>query len=215
MSTDLSITHPDIHAYLEKVRPASDPILREMEEYGEQHNFPYIGAQCGRILYALAVISGARRIFELGSGYGYSLYWMAKAMSAGGLVIGTENNPQNVARARAYFSRGGLTERADIRQGDALELFRREKGPFDLVMCDIGKEQYPAALALAKPRLRRGGILIADNILWSGKVADPAVHDPATEGIREFTRLIFADPDLFSTAIPIRDGLSISVKVRA
>jgi caffeoyl-CoA O-methyltransferase len=212
MADTFTITNPDIHVYLEKIRPPSDEILQEMERYAESRRFPYLGPQCALILYALVKISGARRIFELGSGFGYTMYWMAQALPPGGLVIGTDNNPENVALARDFFRRGGLLSRADIRAGDALTLFAAEPGPCDMVVCDIDKESYLDVLDLAKPRLRPGGILIADNILWSGRVLNEVARDPATAAIREFTRRLSADPGWFTTIIPIRDGLSISVK---
>jgi len=209
----MEITQPLIHDYLEVTRPPSDATLRAMEEYGRSQAFPSIGPQCGRLLFALATICGARRIFELGSGYGYSMYWMAKAIPDGGMVIGTDNNPDNRAVAREYFRQGNLLEKTDLRTGDAISLFAAESGPFDMVVCDIDKHQYPGVLELAKPRLRPGGILITDNVLWSGRVLDPAINDASTNGIREFTRRIFADPDFFSVIVPIRDGLSVSVKI--
>ncbi len=208
----MNITHPAIHDYLEQHRPASDPVLREMEEYGRARNFPSLGAQCGRLLYALVAISGAQRVFELGSGYGYSMYWMAKAMRDGGMVIGTDTNPENAASARDYFQQGGLLDRTDLRTGDAVRLFEKESGPFDLVVCDIDKHQYPEVFDLAKRRLRPGGMLVADNILWSGRILEDPGTDKATNGIREFTRLVFSDPSFFSVIIPIRDGMSLSIK---
>jgi predicted O-methyltransferase YrrM len=208
----INITHPTMHQYLEDVRPPSDDILQEMEATAIERGFPYLGAQCSRILYQLAKISGAKRIFELGSGFGYTMYWMAKAVPADGMVIGTDSDPENCAAANDFFRRGRIADRTDIRCGDALQLLAPENGPFDLVYCDIDKESYPEAFEMSKPRLRPGGILIADNVLWSGRIADPSVADDETEAIREFTRRIFADPDFFTTIIPIRDGMSISVK---
>ncbi len=212
MAGTIDITHPSIHSYLDDVRPPSDPILQEMEALARERDFPCFGAQCARILTQLVMISGARRVFELGSGFGYTIYWMAKAMPDDGLVIGTEFDDENVALGNAFFQRGGIAHKTDLRKGDALELFGKEDGPFDLVFCDIDKESYPDAFELAKPCLRPGGLFVADNILWSGRVMDKGDEDSATQGIREFTRRIFADPDFFSTVIPIRDGISISVK---
>lgn len=208
----MNITHPAIHDYLEQNRPLSDPVLREMEGYGRAQNFPSLGAQCGRLLYALVAISGAKRVFELGSGYGYSMYWMAMAMRDGGMVIGTDSNPDNATAAREYFREGGLLGKTDLRTGDAVSIFAAESGPFDLVVCDIDKHQYPEVFELAKRRLRPGGMLVADNVLWSGRILDLAESDRATNGIREFTRLIFSDPGFFSVIIPIRDGISLSIK---
>ena len=212
MGDQFHITNPAIHEYLEQVRPPSDDILQEMEALARERDFPCLGAQCARILYGLVKISGAKRIFEMGSGFGYTMYWMAKAMSDGGMVIGTDNNPENVKEAKEFFRRGGLADRTDIRLGDATELFKAETGPFDMVFCDIEKEQYPNTLELAKQRLRPGGIFAADNILWDGRVLSPDKNDAATKGILEFTRLIFNDPAFFSVVIPVRDGISISIK---
>lgn len=212
MTDDFHITHPDVHAYLERERPPSDDILREMEQLAEERSFPCLGAQCGRILHQLVRMINAERIFEMGSGFGYTMYWMAKAMRPGGVVIGTDSDPTNVATAKDFFRRGGILERTDMRGGDALQVFATEDGPFDLVFCDIDKESYAEALDLVKPRLRVGGLLLADNLLWSGRVTDPSENDSATEAIRDFTRRLFADPGFFTTIIPIRDGMSISIK---
>jgi caffeoyl-CoA O-methyltransferase len=212
MGEKIDITTPAIHQYLEQVRPPSDPVLQEMEKLAIARDFPYFGAQCGRILYALVKMTGAKRVFELGSGFGYTMYWMAKAMEDGGLVIGTENDPKNVARGNEFFERGGLSAKTDLRAGDAIEVLKTEPGPFDLMFCDIDKHQYPQVLELAKERLRPGGILATDNILWSGRVISPDLSDPDTKGIIDFTHLIFNDPDFFSIVLPIRDGVSISIK---
>jgi caffeoyl-CoA O-methyltransferase len=210
-----AITDPGIHSYLEKIRPASDDILREMETLATERNFPCLGAQCARILYQLVLMSGAKRIFELGSGFGYTVYWMAKAMPADGLVIGTDSDPANVAAANEFLRRGGLSEKTDMREGDALTLLAADDGPFDLIYCDIDKESYPEALELSKARLRPGGIFAADNLLWSGRVADPAIDDNETEAIRVFTTKLYDDPDFFTSIIPIRDGMSLSIKTGA
>ncbi|MBI3872525.1 MAG: O-methyltransferase [candidate division Zixibacteria bacterium] len=212
MTDSFSITNPAIHAYLDRVRPPSDEILREMEEHAEARKFPYLGPQCARILHALVKMSGARSIFELGSGFGYTMYWMAKALPARGMVVGTEGDPTNVAAAKEYFRRGGLSNRTDLRCGDALGYLRAEPGPFDMIYCDIDKEGYPDALDLAKPRLRPGGIFVADNLLRSGQVLNDVSRETATVAIQEFTRRLYADPDFFTVIIPIRDGMSISVK---
>lgn len=212
MGNKIDITNPAIHAYLEIVRPPSDPILEEMEALAKEREFPCLGAQCARILHALVKISGARRVFELGSGFGYTMYWMAKAMGDGGIVIGTDNDAGNVKEAKNFFARGGLADKTDIRHGDALELFEKESGPFDMVFCDIEKSQYVEAFHLAKARLRPGGIYAADNLLRDGRVLSPDDADDGTKGIFEFTQLIYSDPGFFSLIVPIRDGMSFSIK---
>jgi len=212
MGEKIDITNPAIHAYLESVRPPSDSIQQEMEALAKERKFPCLGAQCARILYALVKLSGAKRIFELGSGFGYTMYWMAKAMNDGGMVIGTDNNAGNVKEANAFFKRGGVNQKTDMRLGDAIELLTAESGPFDMVFCDIDKKDYVTAFELAKTRLRPGGIFAADNLLRDGHVLDPKDDDAGTQGILEFTQVIFGDPEFFSLIIPIRDGMSISIK---
>ncbi len=212
MGDKIDITNPTIHAYLESVRPPSDTIQQEMEALAKERDFPCLGAQCSRILYALAKLSRAKRIFELGSGFGYTMYWMAKAMGDGGMVVGTDNDAGNVKEANEFFKRGGVDKQTDMRLGDAIALFKAEQGPFDMVFCDIDKKDYVPAFELAKSRLRPGGIFAADNLLRDGKVLDPPKDDPGTQGILEFTRVIFNDPEFFSLIVPIRDGMSISIK---
>jgi predicted O-methyltransferase YrrM len=206
------ITHPQVHTYLESVRPPSDPILREMEQLAKSRSFPAFGAQCSRILYALVRMIDARRVFELGSGFGYTMYWMASAMTEGGLVIGTEGDEKNAGQAREFFTRGRLDGRTDIRVGDALTLFEKERGPFDLIFCDIEKDRYIDAFEMAVPRLRKGGVFVADNLLYDGHVAEPDNHEAKSEAMRAFTRHIYSHPLFFTFVIPIRDGVSVSVK---
>ena len=213
MAKSVAITHPVIHAYLERVRPASDSILREMEKEAERRGFPYLGPQCARVLHLLVRAIKAKRVFELGSGFGYTMYWMAKALPAGGLIIGTEGDPHNVEEARDYFERGRLSAKTDIRCGDAMSIFRAERGPFDLIFCDINKHEYPDVIPLAKRKLRQGGLLVADNMLRDGRVLDRSVQDEGTRGVRTFTRRLYADRGFFTTIVPIRDGMSISVKL--
>lgn len=207
-----AITHPLVHEYLEKVRPPSDPVLQEMEALAEKRDFPAFGAQCSRILHALVRMIDAHRVFELGSGFGYTMYWMASAMTEGGLVIGTEYDEANAEQARAFFQRGRLDGRTDIRVGDALAIFEKERGPFDLVFCDIEKDRYIPAFDMAATRLRKGGLFVADNLLYDGRAAEPDNTEPKTEAVRAFTRHIYSHPSFFTFLIPIRDGVSVSVK---
>jgi len=208
-----AILNPLIGDYLGAMSGPVDPILEEMARHGEERDFPYLGPLCARILHMLVRTSGARRIFELGSGYGYTMYWMAKALPDDGVVIGTEFDQTNIDVAKEYFRRGGLAAKTDLRKGEALEVFTRETDPFDLVFNDIDKEQYPRVIELAKPRLRRHGLLISDNVLASARVVDQSINDPQTRAIREYNRRLADDPDFVTTIIPIRDGLSVAVKI--
>ncbi len=208
----MDITHPKITEYLDKITPAPDEILLEMAQRGAERDFPYIGPQAGRLLFALVKMTGAKRIFEFGSGFGYSLFWMAKAAPEGAQLIGTEYDKENVAAAAEYFRRGGIADRAEVRQGEALEIFRSLDGQFDIIVLDADKKQYPEIFRLAAPSLKTGGLFIADNILWSGNVVEET-DDPDTNGIKEFTRIIFADSRFHSLVLPVRDGLSLSLKL--
>ncbi len=202
---------PKIDKYIDGLLIEKDPVLREMHKLGTQRDFPIVGPQVGRMLYILAKLVGAKRIFEMGSGFGYSAFWFAKAMPAGGKVYQTEGSEKNSKQAQDFFSRAGLSKKSEFLVGDALELIDRVKGTFDIVFIDMDKESYPAAFKKAKKRIRKGGLILADNVLWFGKVMEK-FPDAQTQGILEFTRLLFNDPEFFSTIFPIRDGVAVGYK---
>ena len=207
-----AIVDPEVERYLDDIAPASDPVLREMEAEAARRDFPIVGPHVGRLLYILARIAGAREVLELGSGFGYSGIWFARALAAGGRVVMTEGDPDNVAAARSYFERAGLSDKAVFEQGEALATIARYDGPFDIVFCDIDKHDYPRGLELALPRLKSGGLLITDNVLWSGRVARPAETDPDTSAIREYNRRLFGSSELVAAVLPLRDGVAVAVK---
>lgn len=209
----LDITHPKITEYLDTITPRSGEILREMEQRGKERDFPAIGPQVGRLLYTLVKLSGAKRIFEFGSGFGYSLFWMAQAAPDGARLIGTEYKQENVDAAADYFRRGGIADKAEVRLGEAVDTFNSLDGEFDIVVLDAEKSQYSEIFKLAAPCLKTGGLFIADNILWDGLVTEKT-NDPDTRGIQEFTQVIFADPRFHSLVLPMRDGVSVSLKLR-
>lgn len=213
MERDWPIVTPEIESYLHQVLPDPEPVLAEMEEEARRTGFPIVGPLVGRLLYTLAQIRGARRVFELGSGFGYSAYWFAKGVGPDGLVIHTDLSEDLSTRARKYLERAGLAERVQFAIGDALALFAAETGPFDLVFCDIDKAQYPLVPELALPRLAPGGLLVFDNLLWYGRVLDPEPESAATRGVLELTRRLYARSDLATTILPLRDGVSVSVKL--
>jgi predicted O-methyltransferase YrrM len=208
----MDVTHPKIADYLDQITPAPDPILQEMAQRGDQRNFPYIGPQVGRLLYLLVKTTGARRIFEFGSGFGYSLYWMAQAAPADARLTGTEYKEDNIRAARDYFRRGGLADKVEIRAGEAIETFRSVEGQFDIIVLDADKRQYPEMFRLIAPRLNSGGLLVTDNVLWSGEVVEQTA-DPATSALQEYTRVVFADQRFHSVILPLRDGLMLSLKL--
>jgi len=207
----MDIVAPEIESYLDHLLPSEDEILGEMEREGKKRRFPIVGSQVGRLLCQMAQLTGARRIFEMGSGFGYSAYWFLKGMSTGGQVILTDDSKENLGRAKDYFKRAGLLDQVTLEEGDALEVINRYPGPFDIIFNDIDKEQYPQAFKKALPRVRSGGLLISDNVLWFGRILTDS-RDLDVEGIRIYNRLISETPEVFSAIIPIRDGLSISIK---
>ncbi|HEV2424461.1 MAG TPA: O-methyltransferase [Terriglobia bacterium] len=201
--------------YLDALMPRRDAVTREMERYAAEHDVPIVGPACARVLYQLARISGARRVFEMGSAIGYSTLWLARAVGTRGTVYYTDGDPANVRRATAYLKRGGVLNRVKLLTGDALHLLRSTPGEFDLIFNDVNKDQYPEVFRLAVPRLRIGGLLITDNVLWHGRAQRPAKPgDVHTAAVQKFNRLVYRSPRLFTTIIPLRDGLAVSERIR-
>jgi caffeoyl-CoA O-methyltransferase len=207
------ITYEPVENYLYSVLPPRDEVLSEMETEAAERNIPIVGPAVGRLLYQLATISGAKKIFEMGSAIGYSTIWWARAVGDGGRVIYTDGDRKNAEEARGYFNRAGVAGRIAIKVGDALELLSEESEPFDIIFCDVDKEDYPRAFRAALARLRRNGLLVADNVLWSGRVAEKKPREGSTKGILEFNRLLYSSSELFSTILPIRDGVAVAVKI--
>jgi caffeoyl-CoA O-methyltransferase len=199
--------------YLDDLAESHDTLLREMESLAAETRFPIVGNQVGRLLYVLTASSGARRIIELGSGFGYSAYWFARAMGKDGLVILTDYSMERLQQAQEFLSRAGLRDRAQFESGDALEALRNAKGSFDIIFNDIDKELYHEVLPLAAERLRPGGLLICDNMLWHGRVLKPDPSDAATQAVLRLTRELYRSPDFLTTLMPVRDGISVSVRL--
>jgi caffeoyl-CoA O-methyltransferase len=204
------ITAP-VEKYLYGILPKRDPVLAEMERYAKKRDVPIIGPAVARMIYLLAQISGARRIFEMGSAIGYSTIWLARAAGPDAEIYYTDGDAANAKRARGYFQQAGVNERVQILTGDAIELIDSVPGEFDLIFIDVDKHQYPAALRKALPRLRNEGLLITDNVLWSGRVARRA-KDANTRGIQEFNRMVYSSSVLFPVIIPLRDGVAVCRK---
>ena len=200
----------DVDEYLYKLLPERNEVVGEMEEYAARNRIPIIGPAVARMLALFVQVSGARRIFEMGSAIGYSTIWLARAAGPKGKVIYTDGDPEKAQQARDYFRRAGVAKRIEVRVGNALELVKKAPGSFDLIFNDVDKHQYPDALHAALPKLRRGGLFITDNTLWSGKAARPAVPDDVnTQGVQEFNRLVYASKKLYPVLIPLRDGVTI------
>jgi caffeoyl-CoA O-methyltransferase len=206
-----NILTPVVEKYLAEVVPPRDAVVADMERYAREHNVPIIGPECGRLLYLLTQISGAKRIFEMGSAIGYSAVWFARAAGPQAEVYFTDSDPKNVELAKENFRKAGLTDRGHILLGDAVELIDTVSGEFDIILIDVFKRQYPAALKKSLPRLKHGGLVIADNVLWSGKVTEPAKDDD-TRGVVEFNKMVYSSGELFPVIVPLRDGVAVCCK---
>jgi caffeoyl-CoA O-methyltransferase len=203
----------DVEEYLYQLLPERDSVVTEIEEYAAENRVPIIGPAVARMLTLLVQVSRAKRIFEMGSAIGYSTIWLARAAGPKGKVIYTDGDPEKASRAKDYFRRAGVAKRIDVRVGNAHDLLQKTPGKFDLIFNDVDKHQYPDSLRVALPKLRRGGLFISDNTLWSGKAARPAAPDDIhTQGIQEFNRLVYGSKELYPVLIPLRDGVTVCRK---
>jgi len=208
------IVNPRIEDYLRKLYDDGEPVRLEMEELGRRKKFPIVGPLVGRQLQVLARSIQARRVFELGSGYGYSAYHFARAVGESGVVHCTELSEENVRLAEGFLTRAGLWSRVTYHREEATAALRRTGGTWDIVYNDIDKDGYPDTVELAHAHLRPGGLFISDNVLWSGRVLDGESDGSAdTQGIQEFTRRLFGHRGFLTTINPTRDGVAVAPKL--
>jgi len=194
-----------------------DAVLADMEARAAEHGFPIVGRASGRYLELAARAIGAQRVMELGSGYGYSAYWFARAVGPTGSVVCTEGDADNAVRAEEYLTRAGLWDRVSYRVGDALTGFAQEEGEFDVVYCDVDKDGYPDCWRAARERVRVGGLYLCDNTIWDGRVADGSEREGRTNGwtkaIVEHNHLVAEDSRYVSSIVPIRDGILVALRI--
>jgi predicted O-methyltransferase YrrM len=207
------LVSPELDRYIRDLLPGRHPVVAEMEEQARSRDIPIVGPAVATLLALLAESIGARRVFELGSAIGYSTAFFAGAVKPEGRVFYTDGSAKNAEEARGYLRRLELLDRVEMQVGEAVGLLEACPGDFDVVFIDIDKDGYPAALEAAAPRVRPGGYLLADNVLWSGRVVDASARDAATEGIREFNRRLFARDDFSSVIVPLRDGVAVGRKL--
>lgn len=202
----------EVRDYLDALVPQRPPEMRDMEAYAREHDFPIIGPAAGNFCYLVARMIGARSIFELGSGYGYSTAWFARAVreNGGGVVHHVVWDEDLSSRARGHLEALGFSDLVRYHVGEAVAALQAQSESFDLIFNDIDKQGYAASLPVIAEKLRPGGVLIIDNMLWSGRIFDAEDRSAATEGVREFTRLITADPGWAMSLVPIRDGLIVA-----
>jgi predicted O-methyltransferase YrrM len=206
-----------VERYLAGLNRLVDPVLREIEREGEEKKLPLVDAEVGSLLRVLATAVGAVRILEIGTAIGYSGIWLAGALPAHGMLLTIEVNEERARTARENFARSGMAERASVIVGDAQRMLAKVSGPFDLIFQDGDKRQYTPLLDRLVDRLRPGGLLITDNVLWSGDVV-PGFNRSATrnsadtDAISEYNERINSHPQLMTVIVPLRDGVALSVK---
>ena len=223
------ILAPEIASYIDSLVPERPPELRKMEEWAREHNFPIIGPSCGHLCYEVTRMIGARRVFELGSGYGYSTAFFARAVKenvsrqardipsssrdGGGTVHHVVWDEELSTRARGHLAALGVGDVVTYHVAEAVSTLQETDGPFDLIFNDIEKKDYPAALPVIEAKLRPGGVLIVDNMLWHGSVVDANDRSPDTEGVRALTRGLTHSPRWMSSIVPLRDGMIIALRI--
>src|SRR5258706_5175959 len=181
------ITVKNVEDYIYSLLPPRDDVLAEMEVEAAKNKIPIIGPAVARVIYQLAIISGAKKVFEMGSAIGYSTIWLARAVGDGGRVIYTDGDKKNADKARRYFERAGVSDRIAIRTGDALELLSEEKEPYDIIFNDVDKTDYPRVFRMALPHLKSDGWVITHKVLWCAEVAKPN-PDAHTKAIQELNK---------------------------
>lgn len=205
------ITDPKIERYIYDLLPARDAVLTQIEQYAEKEEIPIVGPAVGGLLAALVTMIKARRIFELGSAIGYSTIWLARAAGPEAEVHYSDGSLQRAERARSYFARSGLADRIHVHVGDALTALAQTAGEFDLIFNDVDKEGYPAVLDAVPARIRRGGLFVTDNTLWHARVLEP--REQSDHAVILFNQRLFASQLFQTTLVPLRDGVSVAVRL--
>jgi predicted O-methyltransferase YrrM len=212
----MEILSPQLTDYLTNLIPPRAPEIQKMEAYADQHNFPIIGPICGHFCYVLARALGAKRVYELGSGYGYSTAWFARAVkeNGGGEVHHVVWDEKLSGMARNHLKALGYEGIVKYTVGGAVQALRNAPSGYDIIFMDIDKEGYVKAIPSIHEKLRTGGLLIVDNILWSGRIFDDKDQSPATSTIRELTGVMTNNDRWATSILPIRDGLLVATKLQ-
>ena len=212
MDEGAKITNPEIEDYILSLYPSVNEVFCEMEKRAEGSDVKIVGPLVGRFLSQICLLRRPQSIFEMGSGFGYSALWFSLFLDDGGVVTCTDWLEENAEAARGYFTRAGQIHKLRFVCGDALDVLANSDRKFDMIFNDIDKENYPRVIELAREKLNPGGMLVTDNVLWGGRVLSGGGSE-STEGVLEFNRLLFSDPEFFSTVVPLRDGVALSVRI--
>ncbi len=216
------ITDKQVENYLHAMLPPRDPVLQEMERQAKERDIPIVGPAVGRLFYQYGRLINARTVFEMGSAIGYSTIWWARAVGEGGKVHYTDGSRKNADEARRYFEQAGVADRIEVHVGDALEILSERKEQFDILFSDVDKQDYPRVFHMAASHVRKGGLFLTDNTLWSGKVAYAAGNpeltggeqpEQTTKGVVELNRLLYESQDWYTTIVPLRDGVAVALRL--
>ena len=208
------IVYDEIDSYIDGLANRGDAALVEVEKQGVKEGWPIVGAAEGSLLHILARSLGAKRILELGTAIGYSGTWLARALADGGELVTVEHDAETAAMAQRNFEKTGVSSEVRILVGDAERIVADLKGPFDFIFNDIDKAGYPAVLEPCIRRVRVGGLLVTDNVLWHGDVARKD-RSAETAAIRTYNERLAKDPRMITVIVPLRDGVSIALKVKS
>ena len=207
-----AIIQRDQAEYLDQLLTQDDPLLAEMEAYAAEHKVPIADREVARFLEISARASGARKVLEIGMAIGYSVVHLARGVGAQGTIVTIEPNEEMIRAATGYLKRADVLDRVEIERGKALEIMPTLEETFDLLFIDAVKEEYSQYLDLGLERLRTGGVVIVDNLLWGGKVATGDTES-STVALREFNRYFLNHPQLLAEVLPVGDGLGYAVKL--
>jgi len=205
------ITQPDIEAYLNKMVSQPPSVIEEMEQYAAQKRFPIAGLLVGKFLQLMVRTSRAKNILECGGGFGYSALWMAEVLPDDGKIVSIDYSADNADRGMAYLKKAGHAKKVQFLSGDVMALLPQMNESYDLIFNDVDKHFYPELLPLMVPKLKPGGMLITDNVLWRAKVVEEN-PDNTTRAVLEYNEMLHQSPELETSILPLRDGLAISIK---
>ena len=209
----MNFTDPKVDAYITGLVPPRTPVLEEMERQAKERKIPIVGPAVGRVLHQYAKLLGAKTVFEMGSAIGYSTIWWAMAVGESGRVYYTDGDEKNAREAEGYFRQAGVQDRIEIHVGDALEALAKRNEQFDILFNDVDKQAYPRVFDMAAAHVRRGGLFITDNVLWSGRVVEDDPKDESTRAIVKFNQKLKESKDWFTTVLPLRDGVAVATRL--
>ncbi|MXV63295.1 methyltransferase domain-containing protein [Natronorubrum sp. JWXQ-INN-674] len=221
----VDVLSDEITRFVRAVGPSPDETLREMDEFAEAEGFPHVGPEVGAFLRFVARMSDAERIFEFGSGYGYSAYWMAEALPDDGEIVLTEVDEDELKLAREYMPRGGYDDLARYELGDAMETIETDDGPFDVVLIDHQKHRYADAFEAVRQQVPVGGVVVADNAITAGPIefekllelaegGSPDDLNEHTQGIADYLERVSDDPDFETILLPLGEGIAVSYRIQ-